>query len=102
MLSPTFPPKLKLLGCDLAVRFVWFYCHVVFLFFFHKSSQCISAQKLFLTSSFEVEYSCKRDQDLLAMTSVKNAASPSGVRLRGLAAAKGLNGIEQCCAAVSS
>lgn len=80
--SPAFPPKLKLLGCDLAVRFVWFYCCVVFFFFFPKSSQCISAQKLFLTSSFEVEYSCERNHDLLAMTSVKNAASPSGVRLR--------------------
>lgn len=38
--------------------------------------------KLFLKSSFEVEFSCEQNQDLLAMTSVKTAASP-GVRLRG-------------------
>lgn len=92
-----FIPKAEVTGIRFAVRFVWFYCHVFFFFFSPRVPDIFLHKrlKLFLMSSFEVEYSWEQNQDLLARASAKTAASP--LEWGWEAAVRGLNGIEQCC-----
>lgn len=76
--SPTFPAKLKLLAGDSAVGFEF-----AFLLFPRGPNAFLHRSlKLLLMSSFEMRYSCEGNQDLLAVISVKDRASLSGVKLR--------------------